>query len=110
MNTLAFLEGPDLIIVAFVVVLIFDSSRLPKLARSLGEAQRELQKAMREHDEPAPAAVPADVAETPDADEPAAATPATVTLSQDDLDAMLKAREDDVRRQLAGGERSDQTG
>ena len=42
----AFLEGPDLIIVLAIVLLVFGSSKLPQLARSLGEAQRELKKAM----------------------------------------------------------------
>ena len=37
----ALLEGPDLIIVLLIVVVIFGGSKIPKLARSLGEAQRE---------------------------------------------------------------------
>jgi sec-independent protein translocase protein TatA len=108
MTTLAFLEGPDLIIVVLVVVLIFGSSRLPKLARSLGEAQRELHKAMREQDGPEPSTSPGDLA--PGATAAVADAPATVTLSQAELDAMLEARENQVRRQLAEGKPSDQTG
>jgi sec-independent protein translocase protein TatA len=39
--------GPaELIIVLLVVLLLFGGSKLPKLARSLGEAQRELKKGM----------------------------------------------------------------
>jgi sec-independent protein translocase protein TatA len=50
---LALLEGPDLIIVLVVVLVVFGGSQLPKLARSLGEAQRELRKGMNEdHDPP----------------------------------------------------------
>jgi sec-independent protein translocase protein TatA len=41
---LAFLEGPDLIIVAVIVLVIFGGSKIPQLARSLGEAQREFKK------------------------------------------------------------------
>jgi sec-independent protein translocase protein TatA len=48
--TLAFLEGPDLVIVLVIVLVIFGGSQLPKLARSLGEAQREFRKG-QEHDE-----------------------------------------------------------
>lgn len=40
------LEGPDLIIVLVVVLVVFGGSQLPKLARSLGEAQRELRRGM----------------------------------------------------------------
>jgi sec-independent protein translocase protein TatA len=45
---LAFLEAPELIIVLVVVLVLFGGSRLPGLARSLGEAQRELRKASRD--------------------------------------------------------------
>jgi sec-independent protein translocase protein TatA len=45
------LGAPELLIVLAVVVLIFGSTKLPQLARSLGEAKRELNKGM-EHDEP----------------------------------------------------------
>jgi sec-independent protein translocase protein TatA len=44
------LEGSDLLIVAVIVLLLFGGSQLPKLARSLGEAQRELKKAMSDDD------------------------------------------------------------
>ena len=37
----AFLEGPELIIVLVIVLLVFGGSQLPKLARSLGQAQKE---------------------------------------------------------------------
>jgi len=40
------LEGSDLLIVAVIVLVLFGGSQLPKLARSLGEAQRELKKGM----------------------------------------------------------------
>ena len=42
---LAFLEGPDLLVVLALVVLVFGGSKIPQLARSLGEAQREFRKA-----------------------------------------------------------------
>ena len=51
------LGGPELLIVLAIVVLIFGTSRLPKLARSFGEAQREL-KAGQEH-QPEPVLVQA---------------------------------------------------
>jgi sec-independent protein translocase protein TatA len=42
----AFLEGPELIIVLVIVLLIFGGSQLPKLARSLGQAQKEFKKGL----------------------------------------------------------------
>lgn len=41
------LGGPELIIVLLVVVLLFGSTRLPKLARSLGQAQQEFRSGLR---------------------------------------------------------------
>ena len=48
MNTLAFLSSNELIIVLIVAVVLFGGSQLPKLARNLGRAQRELQEGMAE--------------------------------------------------------------
>jgi sec-independent protein translocase protein TatA len=45
---LAFLEGPELIIVLVIVLLVFGGSKLPQLARSLGEAQREFRNASQD--------------------------------------------------------------
>ena len=38
----------ELLIVLVVVVLVFGSSRLPKLARSLGQAQKEFKKGIED--------------------------------------------------------------
>lgn len=43
--------SPELLIVAAVVLLLFGSTQLPKFARSIGQAQRELRKGMREDEE-----------------------------------------------------------
>jgi sec-independent protein translocase protein TatA len=45
---LAFLEGPDLVIVLVIVLVIFGGTQLPKLARSLGKAQSEFKKGLDE--------------------------------------------------------------
>jgi len=37
---------PELLIILVVVLLLFGAARLPKLARSLGEAKREFDKGM----------------------------------------------------------------
>jgi sec-independent protein translocase protein TatA len=42
------LGAPELLIVLAVVILIFGSTKLPQLARSLGQAKRELHQGMEE--------------------------------------------------------------
>jgi sec-independent protein translocase protein TatA len=41
---LANIAGPDLLIIVGIIVLLFGSSQLPKLARSLGQASKEFKK------------------------------------------------------------------
>ncbi len=48
MSTLAFLGSSELLIVAVIALVLFGGSQLPKLARNLGKAQRELQKGLAE--------------------------------------------------------------
>lgn len=54
MNLPAFLAialgGPELLIVLVVVLLLFGTSRLPKLARSMGQAQKEFKAGIKEGD------------------------------------------------------------
>lgn len=47
-SMISFLEGPELIIVLVVVLVLFGGSQLPKFARNLGSAQKEFKKAMDE--------------------------------------------------------------
>ncbi len=75
--------APELIIILLVVLLLFGSTKLPKLAKSLGEAQREFKKGVA------------------DVDAPAAAKPASeekVTMTKAELDALLAEREAQARR------------
>jgi sec-independent protein translocase protein TatA len=41
------LGAPELLIVLMVILLLFGGAKLPKLARSLGEAQGEFRKAVK---------------------------------------------------------------
>ncbi|HEX9887837.1 MAG TPA: twin-arginine translocase TatA/TatE family subunit [Nitriliruptorales bacterium] len=45
---MAFLGGPEAIVVLVVVLLLFGASRLPKVARGMGEAVRELRNATQD--------------------------------------------------------------
>lgn len=48
------LGAPELIIILLIVLLVFGSTKLPKLARSLGQAQKEFKTGLSEggKDEP----------------------------------------------------------
>jgi sec-independent protein translocase protein TatA len=50
------LGAPELLIILVITLVIFGSSRVPKLARSLGEAKRELQAGLDGTPEPVKAA------------------------------------------------------
>ena len=50
-TVLAEIIGPDLLIVLLVVALLFGGTQLPKLARSLGAAQSQFRKGLREGDD-----------------------------------------------------------
>lgn len=43
-----FFDGPEVIVVLVVVLVLFGGSRIPKLARNLGQAQKEFKKGLTE--------------------------------------------------------------
>jgi sec-independent protein translocase protein TatA len=43
---ISFLEGYELVIVLIVALVLFGGAQLPKLAKNLGQAQREFKKAL----------------------------------------------------------------
>ena len=70
------LGPPELLILLVIILLLFGATKLPKLARSMGEAQREFKKGLRDHD-----------------DEPAPSPDEKVTMTRAELDALLAERE-----------------
>jgi sec-independent protein translocase protein TatA len=78
------LAGPDLIVILLIVLLLFGSKKLPELARGMGQAVKEFNKAKDEIEreltktdltvQPAPGQQPRQPAELPPA--PPAVTPA----------------------------------
>jgi sec-independent protein translocase protein TatA len=104
--------GPDLgIVVVIIIVVLLGGSQLPKIARNVGMAGREFRKAQQEaeedaeRDRAAKAAVPTPPAVAP---APPVGVPTvppdeqSITLSRSELDALLKAREEQARRETAG--------
>lgn len=49
------LGAPELIVVLIIVLVLFGGAKLPKLAKSLGEAQREFKRGSDEADAPSTA-------------------------------------------------------
>jgi sec-independent protein translocase protein TatA len=68
------LQAPELLIILAVVLLLFGGAKLPKLARSLGQAQKEFKDGIKGDDAPAesppPAAPPPQAAAPPSEAEP----------------------------------------
>jgi sec-independent protein translocase protein TatA len=85
--------GPtELIIILVIVLLLFGSTRLPKLAKSLGEASREFKKGTEDRERE-------EQAKTVQTPPPAPAAPASdpteqVTMSRAELDALLAQQRD----------------
>jgi sec-independent protein translocase protein TatA len=84
-NMFGILEGPELLIILAVLLLLFGGKKLPELARSLGHAKRELHDAMTE-----PAA---NGAERPSTDTAATENRPddTVTVSRTELEQLRAA-------------------
>jgi sec-independent protein translocase protein TatA len=66
-NLLGALDGPDLLIILVIVLVLFGGAKLPQLARSLGEAKHEFHKATS--GEPASSDQPRDTPTGPKPDE-----------------------------------------
>ncbi len=52
--TLVNLGGSELIIILVIVLVLFGGAKLPKLARSLGQAQKEFKDGIKDGDSPSP--------------------------------------------------------
>lgn len=82
--------GPlELIIVLVVILLLFGSTKLPKLARSIGEASQEFKKGIEAGKDEPPSGTSAKAAKAND----------KVTMTKAELDALLAEREAQARKE-----------
>lgn len=90
---LAVINDTGILVVVLAVVVLFGASRIPKLARSLGEANKEFRNATQDDHSSSPTQGVAPAALGP-ATPPARVKPADeiVTLSRRDLDDLLSRR------------------
>lgn len=110
------LMGTDgIIVLVIALIVLVGGSQLPKLARNVGMAGREFRKAQQEAEEdaerdkaakaaqeagvPAPAALTPAPATAATAAGPAGAADSSITLTPAQLEALLKAREEQARGQ-----------
>ena len=76
--------APELLIILLVLLLMFGGAKLPKLARSLGEAKQEFERGTK-HDDPKRV-------ETRVVEVPVTPPAETVTMSKDDLEKLIDER------------------
>jgi len=69
------LGGPDLIIILLIILVLFGAKKLPELARGMGSAIKEFQKAKDEFTDELHSAGKTDAAKTADVRTPAATVP-----------------------------------
>ena len=81
--------APELLIILLVLLLLFGGAKLPKLARSLGEAKNEFERGTK-HDGDAKQ-VDTRIVEVPKA-EPVVPPSETVTMSKADLEKLIDER------------------
>src|SRR3954451_25093822 len=91
---MAGLGAPELIIILLVDLLLFGGAKLPKLARSLGQAQKEFKQGMEDTDK-------SDKSDKSDKDDKPEVTAGkgseTITMSKADLEALIAEREAKAR-------------
>jgi sec-independent protein translocase protein TatA len=88
------LGAPELLIILLVVLLLFGGAKLPKLARSLGQAQKEFKQGMDDSDKSEPAPAKTELPKSEKSGE-------TITMSKADLEAFIAEREAKARREAA---------
>lgn len=69
------LAGPDLIVILLIILVLFGAKKLPELAKGMGQAVKEFQKAKDEFSDELHNAGKADAAAPPEARTPAATVP-----------------------------------
>jgi sec-independent protein translocase protein TatA len=82
-NLLGALEGPELLIILLIVVLLFGGTKLPQLARSLGQAKKEFHAGEADPDRPAEARA-----------NPTVADDETITISRSEYDELRRGPND----------------
>ena len=108
MNFLALLSnfgGPDLIIILLIILVLFGAKKLPELARGMGQAVKEFQKAKDEFSDELHNAGKNDAPAKPDVRSAQATVP---RIENAPLGSPSSATHPDPHQQVAPGEKADQ--
>lgn len=95
-------------VVIIAVIVLIGGSQLPKIARNLGLAGKEFRKAQKDAEDENQAKEAAEARDAALAPKPLGPAPTdkpaddSITLTPAQLDAMLKAREEQARRESGG--------
>jgi sec-independent protein translocase protein TatA len=99
------LGGPDLIVILLIILVLFGAKKLPELARGMGSAIKEFQKAKDEFGDELQSAGKTDVAKgQPDVQRPPATVPRienTASLAAGEIPRTDEARATDNKSDLA---------
>jgi sec-independent protein translocase protein TatA len=97
------LAGPDLIVILLIILVLFGAKKLPELARGMGQAVKEFQKAKDEFsDELHKAGKPE--AETAKSD----VKPAQSTVARSEAQAVTTEVQPDPNQAITPGDKADQ--
>jgi sec-independent protein translocase protein TatA len=97
------LAGPDLIVILLIILVLFGAKKLPELARGMGQAVKEFQKAKDEfNDELHKAGKPE--TETAKSD----VKPAQLTVPQGENQPSVSAARPDPNQTVTPGDKADQ--
>ena len=108
MNFIALLSnfgGPDLIIILLIVLVLFGAKKLPELARGMGQAVKEFQKAKDEFSDELHNAGKSDTAAKPDVRSAQATVP---RIENAPAGSPSSATHPDPNQAVAPGEKADQ--
>ena len=108
MNFLALLSnfgGPDLIIILLIVLVLFGAKKLPELARGMGQAVKEFQKAKDEFSDELHNAGKTDTSAKPDVRSAQATVP---RIENAPAEGPSRATYPDPNQQVPPGDKADQ--
>jgi sec-independent protein translocase protein TatA len=95
------LAGPDLIVILLIILVLFGAKKLPELARGMGQAVKEFQKAKDEFNDEL------HKAGTPDANKTAEVKPAASTLPRNPDGSPTVASQPDPQQNNPPGGQAD---
>jgi sec-independent protein translocase protein TatA len=96
------LAGPDLIVILLIILVLFGAKKLPELARGMGQAVKEFQKAKDEFNDELHKAGKSEAESKPDV------KPAQSTVARTEPQIMTTQTRPDPNQAITPGDKADQ--